>query len=564
MINNYSVRLATLSDKSQIYKIRHQIYAEELAQHQINNEKQLKDNLDEYNEYIVVRYRDCIVGFVSITPPNDIGYSIDKYISRSELPFEFHDRLFEIRLLTIIKEWRNSVVLQLLIYGVYLYLIKNNALEVVAIGRKEIMSLYLRIGFKTLGKQFFSGKVVYELMRIDENSFQEHSKKLLSRIAIGKYAGLFYDVIKIQHDTYHGGKFFEAIGEDFSTLEKVNDIINADVLDAWFNPAPEVIKQIKTYLSWEIRTSPPTHCAGVLDELERNRGLSAKHFVLGAGSSDLMFRAIPIWVKREHKVLILDPMYGEYAHLLENIVGCDTRRLYLDINDNYQVNLQNLYEELAQEYDWLFIVNPNSPTGQFTDTKGLSEVIRLVAPKTKVWIDETYIDYIDSSYSLERLACQLDNLVICKSLSKAYALSGLRSAYLCGNVSMISQIALFTPPWVLSLPAQIATVFALRNNEYYKIQWQKTNELRKLLAELLSRIDIEIISGAANFLLCRIADFRITAKELIERCQLKSLFLRDVSSMGTQFDPYIFRVSVKDAVTNNRIAEIIRQVLLDV
>ena len=375
---------------------------------------------------------------------------------------------------------------------------------------------------------------------------------------------MFEKVKKSQNRAYHGGKFFEAIGEDFSTLEKVNDIINADVLDAWFNPAPEVIQQITEYLSWEIRTSPPTHCAGVLDELEKNKGLSSKHFVLGAGSSDLMFRAIPIWVKKEHKVLILDPMYGEYAHILENIVGCDTRRLYLDKIYNYRVSPEIIHEELTQGYDWLFLVNPNSPTGQFTDTKGLAEVIRSVAPKTRVWIDETYIDYIDSSYSLESLACHLDNLVICKSLSKAYALSGLRSAYLCGNENMISQITLFTPPWVLSLPAQIATVFALRNSAYYQLQWQKTNQLRLLLAEDLSQIGIEIVSGAANFLLCRIADSRITAKEFIERCQVKSLFLREVSSMGMQFDPYIFRVSVKDAATNNRMINIIKQVLSEV
>jgi hypothetical protein len=120
MINNFCVRLATLSDKDQIYKIRHRIYAEELGQHPVNNEKRLIDNLDKYNEYIVVRCRDVIVGFVSITPPNEIGYSIDKYISRTELPFQFHDGLFEIRLLTIVTEWRNSVVLQLLLYGAYI------------------------------------------------------------------------------------------------------------------------------------------------------------------------------------------------------------------------------------------------------------------------------------------------------------------------------------------------------------------------------------------------------------------------------------------------------------
>ena len=55
---------------------------------------------------------------------------------------------------------------------------------------------------------------------------------------------------------FHGGEFFNAIGDDFSTLEKSRKIINADVLDAWFDPSPKVVKKIRKYLSYIIKTSP--------------------------------------------------------------------------------------------------------------------------------------------------------------------------------------------------------------------------------------------------------------------------------------------------------------------
>ena len=56
---------------------------------------------------------------------------------------------------------------------------------------------------------------------------------------------------------YHGGAFFNAIGNDFSTLERAEEIISADVLDAWFDPSPKVISKIKKFLPFSIKTSPP-------------------------------------------------------------------------------------------------------------------------------------------------------------------------------------------------------------------------------------------------------------------------------------------------------------------
>ena len=56
---------------------------------------------------------------------------------------------------------------------------------------------------------------------------------------------------------YHGGAFFNSIGNDFQTLDKANEIISADVLGAWFDPSPKVISKIKDYLAFSIKTSPP-------------------------------------------------------------------------------------------------------------------------------------------------------------------------------------------------------------------------------------------------------------------------------------------------------------------
>ena len=58
---------------------------------------------------------------------------------------------------------------------------------------------------------------------------------------------------------FHGGKSFEAIGEDFGALEHAEEVVNADVLDAWFEPSPRVIEKLVRFLPFLLRTSPPVH-----------------------------------------------------------------------------------------------------------------------------------------------------------------------------------------------------------------------------------------------------------------------------------------------------------------
>src|SRR5262249_62247408 len=70
-------------------------------------------------------------------------------------------------------------------------------------------------------------------------------------------------------DCYHGGAFFEAIGEEFETLERRHDIVPADVLDAWFPPAPAVLEALREHLDWLVRTSPPTHRTGLPPAIPR-------------------------------------------------------------------------------------------------------------------------------------------------------------------------------------------------------------------------------------------------------------------------------------------------------
>ena len=111
--------VAAKEERQTIYEIRHLIYAQELKQHAINPCQQLFDELDEENNYIVAKEGNEIVGFISITSPNSKKYSVDKYFFRSSIPFSFDEYLYEIRLLTVLKENRNGNIALSLMFAAF-------------------------------------------------------------------------------------------------------------------------------------------------------------------------------------------------------------------------------------------------------------------------------------------------------------------------------------------------------------------------------------------------------------------------------------------------------------
>ena len=554
--SGFVLALATDADRERIYRLRHDVYARELAQHEICEEERLRDALDGRNLYLVAKSRDEIAGFVSITPPGP-AYSVDKYVSRDVLPFPFDRGLFEVRLLTVVHARRGTIIAALLMYGALRAVERDGGTRIVAIGRREVVPMYRRCGLDPVGLTVRSGAVTYDVLQASTEQIRERMRvfdPLLGRLEENTDWRL--DVpFRRPAGCFHGGAFFEAIGPRFDTLDRAAGVINADVLDAWFPPSPKVLESLRAHLPWLVRTSPPTACEGFLETAATERGVELRNLVPGAGSSDLIFRAFPRWLGRRSRALILEPTYGEYAHVLEKVVGCAVDRLPLSRAQGYDLDLGRLDEAIRRGYDLVVLVNPNSPTGRYVPASELAAVLNRAPEATRIWVDETYVDY--AGESLERPAAASKNVFVCKSLSKAYALSGVRVAYLCGPAVPLEDLRSQTPPWVVGLPAQVAAVRALEDRAYYAARWSETAVLRGLLAADLSALGLDVVAGVANFLLCHLPEEGPDASTVVARCRRRALYLRDASAMGRTLGRHAIRIAVKDAATNRRIREVL-------
>ncbi len=559
-----SVATATEQDMDAIFRLRHEVYASELGQHPENSESRLSDSLDSFNSYIVARVGGRMAGFVSLTPPGGASYSVDKYFSRDDVPVPFDGSLYELRILTVAREFRGSFAALALMYAALRWIESHGGRNVVAVGRVELLDLYLKAGMEPVGKRVRSGALTFELLTGSVSSARDRLRRSVDmERRIEERLDWQLDIpLQEQEPCYHGGAFFDAIGREFDNLERIGGVINADVLDAWFPPSPRVTDTLREHLPWSIGTSPPTGSEGLIAQVARCRGVGQESVLPGAGSSSLIFLALRHWLTSSSRALILDPAYGEYAHVLENVVRCGVDRFVLSRGDGYRVDLGRLGEALTKGYDLAVIVNPNNPTGRHVPRRDMEEMLLSVPAGTIVWIDETYVDYVDGSESLERFASRSRNVVVCKSMSKAYALSGLRAGYLCGPRGIIEPLRLLTPPWAVSLPGQMAAVMALQDPGYYSEQYRETHSLRSQLADDLSALgDLEIVPGVANYLLFHIPSEGPDAESVLAQCRKHDLFLRDASATAPGLGSRALRIAVKDAATNGRMVEILGHAL---
>ncbi|WP_211245598.1 aminotransferase class I/II-fold pyridoxal phosphate-dependent enzyme [Actinomadura oligospora] len=567
VVDGLELRLSTEEDHEWIRRLRHEVYARELGQHSPNATGMLTDELDGSNVYIVAVRQGEPAGFISVTPPWAGRYSIDKYVRRDEHPALREDGLFEIRILAVAPDRRGEMIGKLLMFAALRWVMAHGGRRIVAMGRVELLSMYLSLGLASTGTAVRSGAVDFQLMTGDVAGLVGQTLRrygpLLRDLRRTVRWGLEVPFLPEDESCAHGGASIEALGRSFDTLDAHRDVVPADVLDAWFPPTPAAVAALTGGLDWIARTSPPVQAEGLVEEIALRRGVPANTLAVGAGSSDLIFRAFRGWLDASSRVLLIDPCYGEYAHVVERVVGCRVDRFPLSRREGWRIDPERLADALRNRYDLVVIVNPNNPTGVHLDAAELRRVLAGAPSETRLWIDETYVGYVGADQSLASYAAAADNVVICTSLSKMYALSGLRAAYLTAPPPLAAEVRRWTPPWPVSLPAQIAAVNALRDPAYYADRWAQTAVLRAELASMLTGAsgNSQVSESVANFVLLTLPQDGIGAARLVDQCRRRGVFLRDLSPMSPAFEGRTVRIAVRDAAANARIAATVAEAL---
>jgi histidinol-phosphate/aromatic aminotransferase/cobyric acid decarboxylase-like protein len=537
---------------NQISKLRYRVYSDELKQYEENSQQVLVDP----GKYFITCLDDQkLIGYVSLNPHTTNGFRISKYFSDEIINKNIFSNLigdiettYEVRALTVDPNHRGLKISEGLMIQVLNFLYSKGGTDIVAMGHNDVLGLYKKIGMRIFeDSSIVVGDAEFKLMHMD----------ILQTIR--KYTHL---IEKDNNDDicYHGGASWDASGFDF---ELRNSLIVADVLDSPFPPCPDALQIIRNQLERCCQESPPTHSEELVSTISNVRGVNKENVIVSSGSSSLMFSCLPRLLDKNSKVLILSPMYGEYEHILKHVIGCEITIFPLSEERGFIINSEDLVS-ISREHDAVILVNPNSPTGVYSDA--IKNIILEInntdfSSECKfIWVDETYIDYVEKSESLEGLVSEVPNLIICKSMSKCYALSGLRVAYIVSQKS--NYLRKYIPPWSVSLPAQIAAISALNNPEYYQEMYRIIHSERQKLSLGLADIGFKVFPGVANFLLTELpVNSNFSSSSFISECRNHGLFVRDAENMGVTLTNKSVRFAIRSSEENSRMLLLIRKII---
>jgi len=341
-------------------------------------------------------------------------------------------------------------------------------------------------------------------------------------------------------------------------LSDAAGISQEELLDfsANINPLglPEGFRSLISRRIEDVLHYPDPDCAGIISAVSACYGIPREEIILGNGSTEILYalpRALP-----KARAVIPVPSYADYVTASE-LAAMMVEKVFLREANDFALEIQDL-EKLLHGDEIVFLGQPNNPTGLSCD----AETIRATArrhPASLFVIDEAFADFVAGMDRL--LAKRPENVVVLCSLTKFFAIPGLRLGFAAGAANVIGKIKKLVPPWSVNVFAQAVGEAALPDEDYRTRTVELVNEERRYLLEELGAISgFYVYPGQANFLLVRLDRKDMDVRELARRLLRNGIAVR-ICDNFPGLDKRFFRIAVRNREENKLLLEALREVL---
>lgn len=348
----------------------------------------------------------------------------------------------------------------------------------------------------------------------------------------------------------HGGGIHQAAAELQRPVAELLDF------SASINPLgmPLAVRAAAAAALDEAVHYPEIHAESLVAALARHHHLDPRHFLPGNGSTPLF--ALFVRTLRPRRALVVRPAFSEYQRALM-IGGTEIDAFDLDPEEDFNLDVAHLLQQITPATDLLLLANPGNPTGARIEPTTLLTLAQALREQGLVAVDEAFIDFCPDASILQAVVTQ-PNLYIFRSLTKFYAIPGLRIGYLAGPIIGISRLQEESEPWALSTVAIAAAKAALTATVYDEESRQIIPQLREELADGLRHLGLHVYPSAANYLLVRLAT--ACADDIVVRLRPEGILLRSCSNFPP-LDGHYLRVAVRTAAENVRLIAALAKVL---
>lgn len=300
----------------------------------------------------------------------------------------------------------------------------------------------------------------------------------------------------------------------------------------------------------EVHNYPDPSSTALVSALAAHHGLPPECIAIANGSTHII-HLLPSLIKGS-RGMIVAPAFSEYAHGLVK-AGWETTTHKLSPADGFRLDTDKLASQLLKERpDILFISTPGNPAGVLYCKEQIADILSLCrSTGTFLLVDEAFMDFCGEENSSKQLVVESGHGAVLRSMTKFYAIAGLRLGALFASSGISSLLRSALPPWEVNSIAQHAGVAALEDKNYAHETISNIENERKLLETSLAILPgIRVYNSSANYLLIELE--MISAKILQERLLSNhNILVRDCSNFEGLSEMFI-RIAVRSRAENER------------
>ena len=329
--------------------------------------------------------------------------------------------------------------------------------------------------------------------------------------------------------------------------EERSKILKLDWNEATIPPSPLVKKRLTELINNHPTFNLyPSSYNKELHEKFANYAVVPKQNLQYFASSDVLHEYIVrVFVTVGDPVLILGPTYDNFRLTCEAQGG---KVYYSEYSKDFTLS-EDAFENDIQRYNpsLVYICNPNNPTGNLLSVDYLEHLFNHYT-ETLFLIDEAYFEF--TGVSVKDLIFKYENLLISRTMSKAFALAGFRIGYLLSCADNINTISKVRNPKNFTTYAQVAADAVLSDIQYMRDYVQEVNTAKIHFVNFIESLDgvLKVFNTNGNYLLVRLSE-EVDKNELLKHFETHNIFVRDFSHSQLLFDCFRITIGTREQMT---------------
>jgi histidinol-phosphate aminotransferase len=349
-------------------------------------------------------------------------------------------------------------------------------------------------------------------------------------------------------ETYKPGKPIEEVKRELGVDRAIKLASNENP----FGPSKKVREALYEKIQ-DVNRYPDGGCYYLREKLAKTLHVKGDQIIFGNGSDELIVFAVRALLDKGDEVIIAHPTFVIYR-IVSKAAGIKINMVPLQ---DYHYNLEGMEAAISSDTKMIFIANPDNPTGTYNTIKEIEKFLDSIPDNIIVLIDEAYFEYAQSRYKDYPNSMNYfrkKNIIITRTFSKAYGLAGLRIGYGISQAQIIELMNKVREPFNVNSLAQEAAIAALEDTQHLSKVLEKTEKGEKQLYQGFTRLGIEYIPSATNFISVKLGP---QSESIVNEMMKYGVITRYLGAWGL---PEHIRITIGTEKENEKLLNVLEKI----